>query len=94
VHELRIGAHRDDVAAHPHEPPVLLCQSSELGGSNECEVGRVEEENRPALLTDLLLQAELSKVSFRGFVRGQLDVWHLPAKLQPIHGFRHGGPPW
>ncbi|MFN8091912.1 MAG: hypothetical protein U0599_06745 [Vicinamibacteria bacterium] len=37
----------DDVAADLLEPLVLLCQSSELGRSDEGEVGRVEED-RPA----------------------------------------------
>ncbi len=37
---LRVGADRDHVAAHLDEPVVLLCQSSELGRSNEGEVGR------------------------------------------------------
>jgi hypothetical protein len=85
VHELRISAHRDDIAAHPHEPLVLLCQSSELGGSDEGEIGGIEEEDRPSLLAELFLQAEFPEVPFGGFVRGQLEVRHFLAQHQSMH---------
>jgi len=47
VNELGVGAHRDEFRAHLGEPVLLLCQSSEFRSSDEGEVGRVEEQNRP-----------------------------------------------
>ena len=83
VDELGVGAHRDDVAPHLHEPVVLLCQSSELGRSNEGEVGRVEEEDRPALAGDLVGERELPEVVLHGVVGGELEVGDLLPQLEP-----------
>jgi len=66
VRELGVRAHGDNVTAHPLEPLLLLCQSSELGRSDEGEIGGIEKENGPALPGDLLLQAELAEIPLDG----------------------------
>jgi hypothetical protein len=47
VDELGIGTDRNDLGADLLEPIILLCQSSKFGRSDEGEIRRVEEENRP-----------------------------------------------
>ena len=59
------------------EPLVLLCQSSEFGRSDEGEIGRIEEEDRPAAVADLLAHADLAEVPPRRLVRVQLEVRDL-----------------
>src|SRR5438552_541465 len=89
MHELRVRAHRHDVAAHPREPLVLLCQSSELGRSDEGEIRRIEEQDRPPLAVELLLQVELAELLFRGLVRRELEIGYLLAELHPRRRVRH-----
>src|SRR5215468_5186212 len=96
VGELRVGAHGDDVTAHPLEPLVLLCQSSELSRSDECEVRGVEEEDGPALPRDLILQTELAEVTLERVVGGELEVRDdLPQlELGAWIGHTNGPPMW
>src|SRR5262249_31949188 len=83
VGELRVGAHGDDVTAHPLEPLVLLCQSSELGRSDEGEVRGVEEEDGPPLAGDLIPEAERSEISPDGVIGGELEVRDDLSQLEP-----------
>ena len=65
---------------------MLLCQSSEFRRSDEGEIRRVEEQDRPALVGDLVLQAELPEVALARFVGDELEVGHALPELQPPTG--------
>jgi hypothetical protein len=93
VYELRVGAHGHDIATHFLEAVLLLCQSSELGRSNESEVGRIEEQQAPTAVLLLLCQIELPEPAVLGIEGGQFKVGDVLSYLNahqwaPLRGVR------
>jgi hypothetical protein len=83
VNELGVGADGKDLSAELLELIVPLCQSGELGGSDEGKVGGVKEEDGPLFLLFLVGQAHLAEVALGGLVRVQLEVRHFLSNLNP-----------
>src|SRR5215510_12994020 len=77
------------MSAHSLEPLVLLCQSSELGRSDEREVRRIEEEDAPPLAGYLVPEAELSEIPLDGVIGGELEVGDDLSQLEHGAGIRH-----
>jgi hypothetical protein len=65
MHELGVPADRDDLRTDLLEGLVLLCQSSELGGSDEGEVRGIEEQDRPFLRRFKGGEADLAEIPLR-----------------------------
>jgi hypothetical protein len=59
---------------------VLLCQSSELGRSNECEIGRIKEQYRPSSGTLLLREGELREIVIHWIVGVDLEIGYFVSK--------------
>src|SRR5215831_9753415 len=64
-------------------------QSSELGRSDEREVGGVKEEDGPPLAGDLVPQAELAEIPLDGVVGGELEVGNDLSQPEPGAGIGH-----
>jgi hypothetical protein len=63
---LGISAYGYDLGACFFEGFILLCQSSKFGGSNEGEIGGIEEEDGPFLCGFLPCQGDLAEIALTG----------------------------
>src|SRR4051812_42969505 len=69
---------------------MLLCQSGKFRGSDEGEIGGIEEQDGPAFVFDLVLHAEFPEVVGRRHVGIDLEVRNL---LPEPNGVLHHIPP-
>src|SRR5262245_19619437 len=76
MHELRVRGDGDELGAHLREPFLLLCQSSELCRSDEGEVSRIVEEDRPPAGPHLVAESRGAELLGRRIVVLDLEVRH------------------
>jgi hypothetical protein len=74
VDELGIGAYGYDLGAGFPEGFVLLCQSRKFSGSDEGEIGRVEEEDGPFFGGFLRRQRNFAEISLDGIEGLEFEV--------------------
>jgi catechol 2,3-dioxygenase-like lactoylglutathione lyase family enzyme len=84
VDELGVGADGDEGGAELLEAFLLLCQSSEFGGSDEGEVGGVEEQDGPLSLGFDLVQGDAPEIVLDGVEYRKLEVRNVAPELQGL----------
>jgi hypothetical protein len=82
VDELRVPAHGDHFGPQGAELVIPLCQSGKFGGSDESEVGGIEEQHGPFFRGFQLLQADLAEVFFYWIVHIELEIGDLVPYMQ------------
>ena len=82
-----VTADGDQLCAQLCEPILQPCQGREFSRSNEGEVGRVEEQNRPLPARLQVRQADRTEVAGRRFVCVESEVGDLRSDLD---GFGQG----
>ena len=82
MNELCVCAYRNDLCASLLELVIPLCQSGKFGGSNEGEVGGIEEQHGPFFRGFQLLQADLAEVFFYRIVHIELEIGDLVPFMQ------------
>jgi hypothetical protein len=87
VDEFGVGAYGYEIGVIGFELVMLICQISEFRRSDECEIRRVEKENRPFLIPLLLREGELPKVPARGLKGLNLEIRHHVPDPQTPAGF-------
>jgi hypothetical protein len=90
MHEFGIGADRDDFGSDFFESFILLRQSSKFRGSDEGEVGRIEEQNGPLFSGFLRGERELVEISLGRIEGFEFEVRHCLTDSYAATLFRHG----
>ena len=90
VNELGVGADGDNFGIKLLELPVLLCQSSEFGGSDESEIGGVKEQDRPFFRRFLYFETYFPEIALCGFVSFEFEIRYFLVDLHTAHCFGHG----
>jgi hypothetical protein len=85
--ELRVPADRDDLGAFLDELVVPLCQSGELGRSDEGEIRRIEEQHRPCPGLPAVRQAHRAEISPGSIKRFEFEIRDFFAYLNAATGF-------
>jgi hypothetical protein len=93
MYEFGVRAYRDELRARGPEVGVLACQVSKLRGSDEGEVSRVEEKDRPFPLLPQLFKAYLPKTAHFRIERLDNEIGDLLADPQPAESFHFHLPP-
>jgi hypothetical protein len=93
MRELGVPADRDQLGAFFLELLVPLCQSGKLGRSDEGEIGRVEEQDRPFSRLSDGREVDLAEVAFDRIERLDLEVGHALTDPQSAYMLIHGKPP-
>jgi hypothetical protein len=77
-----VRADRNNFSANFLEPVVLLCQSSKLGGSDECEIRGVEKQDGPFTLRFQIRQTDLAEITLLRLENVDFEIGHRVADSQ------------